>query len=460
MKKILLILILVGLILPASAGAIIRIENPLGAKTFQELIGNIINLIFTIAVVIAPAMIIVGAFYFLTAGGNPQGIETGKKIILWTIIGFVVIMLAWGAIELLKEVFEVKEVKNEEVPPPEKDVMPPVNDIPLALSSIVAKHYTLANPRITPEEIFRFNPAKDSGWFYIAQTIPENGIAFWAAPMRTRSRTPTDDPAPLLYGITNINTGEYYAGFLPHGSFSESAEEINLFYQLDGEKLIEFRQTKADLSEFKLKVNLPWNGDFFQLERTLTLSRPILYPSGDGIIPMAEGIESLYASIVTDQGFWIDFQKFDVRDKPLPREANHRWGSFILNKPVGPLPAGTIGVGWEILDENNQRQPGGFTNVDLMVPDFGQFTATDAHISMGEIEVIETWDSNNKTYLRKWKMRYPGNLELLFETVIPNQENEVKGHYFYEGMIRVIDPKTGEVVGTGMLEQTHDEVVL
>jgi len=54
-------------------------------------------------------------------------------------------------------------------------------------------------------------------------------------------------------------------------------------------------------------------------------------------------------------------------------------------------------------------------------------------------------------------MSYPGGIELLFKTAIPNQENKVLGHYFYEGMIKVIDPKTGEVVGTGMLEQTHDE---
>lgn len=134
-----------------------------------------------------------------------------------------------------------------------------------------------------------------------------------------------------------------------------------------------------------------------------------------------------------------------------------RWGSFVLNKKVGILPAGTAGIAWEILDQNNQRQPGGYTNVDLLVPGLPQFTAKKAQIEMGEIEEIEHWDSGHKTYLKRWKMSYPGGVELLFETVIPDQENELIGNYFYEGMIKVINPKTGEVVGTGMLEQTHDE---
>lgn len=106
MKKVLLILILAGLILPVAAGAI-TIENPLKADTFQDLIYGIIDFIFTIALFIAPGMILIGAFYFLTAVGNPQNIETGKKIILWTIIGFVVIMLARGFIEFLRGAFEV-----------------------------------------------------------------------------------------------------------------------------------------------------------------------------------------------------------------------------------------------------------------------------------------------------------------------------------------------------------------
>lgn len=335
-----------------------------------------------------------------------------------------------------------------------------VSELPPTLSSVLSNYYTLGTSYIAPEEIFHFNPEQNSGWFYVAQTIPENGIAFWAAAVRSISTNSTDTSAQLLYGITNTNTGEYYPGFLNGGSFFESSDEVNLFYQKNGKKLVEFKQKGKDLSKFELKVNLPWNGDSLQTTKTLTLSRPVLYESGDGIIPISEGVDSLYASMITDQGFWIDFQKFNIVSPSQATsrfEANHRWGSFVLNKKVGILPAGTAGIAWEILDQNNQRQPGGYTNVDLLVPGLPQFTAKKAQIEMGEIEEIEHWDSGHKTYLKRWKMSYPGGVELLFETVIPDQENELIGNYFYEGMIKVINPKTGEVVGTGMLEQTHNE---
>ena len=88
---------------------VIEIRPPIRHETFAELIGAFINIIFTIALVLAPLMIIVGAFYFLIPSEKGTNIETGKKIILYTLIGFIIIMLANGIIELLKYVFEVRE---------------------------------------------------------------------------------------------------------------------------------------------------------------------------------------------------------------------------------------------------------------------------------------------------------------------------------------------------------------
>ena len=109
MKKIILILFFLGLILPELALGQTVIQNPFVHDTFPELINAIIGILFWIATLIAPVMILVGAFYFLTAGGNPQGVETGKKIILYTIIGFIIIMMASGIVALLEHVFEVRQ---------------------------------------------------------------------------------------------------------------------------------------------------------------------------------------------------------------------------------------------------------------------------------------------------------------------------------------------------------------
>jgi|GEM_PF-2911336 len=325
--------------------------------------------------------------------------------------------------------------------------------------SILSQYYSSLTPSISEKEAFNFNPNKNSGWFYIAQTIPENGVSFWVAAMRSISTTASDPSAQLLYGITNTNTGEYYPGFISNGIFSESPDKTDLYYEFNSKKILEFRQIGTNLGAFELKLDLPWGTNSYQKTKTLTSSKPVIYESGDGVIPMDNGIDSLYASIITDQGYWIDSQKFNIASvlEALSKlKANHRWMSFVLNKSVGILPAGTAGVTWEILDANDARRPGGFTNVDLLIPGSKQLTALNALTDM-KIDSIETWKGVEKTYLKKWKLILPGGMELVFETLVPNQENNVLGNYFYEGAVKVLNPSTGEVVGTGMFEATHSE---
>ena len=105
MKKILLISLLLSLPIVVSA---VEFQNPLEYETFGELIDAIIKFIFYIAVVIAPLMAIIGAFYILTAGGDPKKIGTGKNIIIYTLIGLAIIMLARGLIAMIEQVIGVK----------------------------------------------------------------------------------------------------------------------------------------------------------------------------------------------------------------------------------------------------------------------------------------------------------------------------------------------------------------
>jgi len=106
-KKFFLIIlgfIFVVLILsPAILKAEFEIPNPLKAKSFQELIYNIIDFLFVLAIPLATLMIIVAGFYFVTAAGSPEKITTAKNIILWTLIGFLIILMAKGLIWFLME---------------------------------------------------------------------------------------------------------------------------------------------------------------------------------------------------------------------------------------------------------------------------------------------------------------------------------------------------------------------
>ena len=72
---------------------------------------------------------------------------------------------------------------------------------------------------------------------------------------------------------------------------------------------------------------------------------------------------------------------------------------------------------------------------------------------------LETYTTLHKTYLKKLRLQQSAlGVDLILETVLDNQEyTALPGHYFYEGAVRVLDPVSGAQVGTGMLEQTHNQ---
>jgi hypothetical protein len=98
-------LIIAALIVPSVSVSAVSIPNPLQYDTFQELINAIINFLFMIALGIAPIMIIIGAFYFVTSAGDPARITTGKQVILYTLIGLLIVFLSKGLIALFQKLF-------------------------------------------------------------------------------------------------------------------------------------------------------------------------------------------------------------------------------------------------------------------------------------------------------------------------------------------------------------------
>ncbi len=107
--KPLILVLLVSLFIPFAINAEVEIENPIIYDTTAKLIGALVSFLMKIAIPIAVIMIVVAGFYFITATGDPEKIKTAKKIILWTLIGLIVILSAWGFIEVIETLF--KEVK-------------------------------------------------------------------------------------------------------------------------------------------------------------------------------------------------------------------------------------------------------------------------------------------------------------------------------------------------------------
>lgn len=87
-----------------TGGSWTTIENPLKYDTFQEILGGVSLFLFQIGLALAPVMLIIAGFMFVTAGGSPERVTNAKKMMLYTIIGLAVILLASGLIAVLKSI--------------------------------------------------------------------------------------------------------------------------------------------------------------------------------------------------------------------------------------------------------------------------------------------------------------------------------------------------------------------
>jgi len=67
--------------------------NPLGYNTFGELFDRIVGVIFFASSIIAPVMIIIAGFLMIFSGANPSNIALGRKIMLYTVVIFAIILI-------------------------------------------------------------------------------------------------------------------------------------------------------------------------------------------------------------------------------------------------------------------------------------------------------------------------------------------------------------------------------
>lgn len=81
--------------------------NPLRWCNIHGIVEGIVGFLFWFGIALFPLMILVGAFYIMTSGGNERRLATGKRIIFYAIIGFLLILLAKGVIGIIKVILGV-----------------------------------------------------------------------------------------------------------------------------------------------------------------------------------------------------------------------------------------------------------------------------------------------------------------------------------------------------------------
>jgi hypothetical protein len=89
-------------------GGIIQIQNPLAATSFEALVDNLISFLTVLALVLVPVIIIIGAYFIMTAGGDPEKVAKGKNIIIYSLIALVIMLIAKSLVGIIKEIFKVE----------------------------------------------------------------------------------------------------------------------------------------------------------------------------------------------------------------------------------------------------------------------------------------------------------------------------------------------------------------
>jgi len=108
--KITLFLILSGLIFPAFGSALVE---PTFAINIYDFFQRIFRILLTISIPLAVIVIIWAAFIFLTSGGEPEKTGRAKKVLIYGLIGFIIILFANGIVAVLGNILGVKMVVLE-----------------------------------------------------------------------------------------------------------------------------------------------------------------------------------------------------------------------------------------------------------------------------------------------------------------------------------------------------------
>ena len=80
----------------------ITLPNPLSTNSFQQVVADITNFLLIIAVPLVAIMALVGGFQMMTAAGNPEKFNSGRKTLMYAVIGFAVVILAGGIAQIIK----------------------------------------------------------------------------------------------------------------------------------------------------------------------------------------------------------------------------------------------------------------------------------------------------------------------------------------------------------------------
>ena len=93
---------------PTPSNVNITLLNPLGTQngTIEGIVSSIMDWLIKLGAPVAALMIIVGGIQILMSGGSPDKFEKGRNTILYTAIGYGIILLGDGIIKIVQKILQ------------------------------------------------------------------------------------------------------------------------------------------------------------------------------------------------------------------------------------------------------------------------------------------------------------------------------------------------------------------
>jgi len=86
------------------SGEAVLVSPLQGDLTVKDIVGKIAGVIFGLALMICPILIIWGGFEIATAGGDQNKMAKGKQIITFSLVGLAIIALSAAFVEAIKQI--------------------------------------------------------------------------------------------------------------------------------------------------------------------------------------------------------------------------------------------------------------------------------------------------------------------------------------------------------------------
>lgn len=113
-----------ALLIPAqvlAAEITITPQKGIGFATIGDAIGNFLTIALAVAVLVVLVMLIIGAYEWITSGGDKEAVAKARNRIINALIGLVILAIAFALAKLAGQITGLGDITNLKIPTPNPD---------------------------------------------------------------------------------------------------------------------------------------------------------------------------------------------------------------------------------------------------------------------------------------------------------------------------------------------------